>query len=153
MKNNNDKTTKTIISACTLGIPCRWNAKEKFNDKAAKEFLKGSSIATCPEVLGGLSTPRPACEIVGGNGNDVLDGQAKVLDKNGNDFTKEFIAGANEVLKIVKKLEIKKAILKSKSPSCAVSQIFDGTFSDTKKPGMGVLTALLIKEGIEVEEV
>ena len=53
----------------------------------------------------------------------------------------------------MKKLEIKKAILKSKSPSCAVSQIFDGTFSDTKKPGMGVLTALLIKEGIEVEEV
>lgn len=135
-----------------LGAPCRWNEKCQENEKAIKEYISGEAIAVCPEELAGLNSPRPACEIVGGDGNDVLEGKARVIDKDGNDYTRDFIRGAELTLDLVRESGVKKVILKSKSPSCGVHKIHAGDFSGKKKKGPGVFAALLMKYGIEVEE-
>lgn len=144
---------RVAISACLLGVPCRYNGTGKLNEKAIKIFTDHKAIAICPEVLGGLATPRPACEIIGGDGSDVLSGKTKALDKDGNDYTKEFIAGAKNALKIIKDLGIKKIYLKSRSPSCAAGEMYDGTFSGNIVTGNGVFAALLTQEGIESESI
>jgi len=95
-------------------------------------------------------TPRESCEIVGGDGFDVLKGKAKVVSRSGLDLTEQFIRGANEVLKLVKLFGIKRAVLKDLSPSCGVKMIYDGTFSGRLKRGVGVTTALLTLNGVEV---
>lgn len=144
---------KYVISACLLGIPCRWDKKAKLNKKALKFFLQGKAIALCPEVMAGLPTPRPACEIIGGDGEAVLKGKGKVIDKHGKDYSKIFIKGAYSALDSVKKHKIKKAILKSGSPSCGVTYIYSGDFSEERKNGKGIFVALLKKDRIELTEV
>lgn len=104
----------------------------------------------CPEIMAGLSTPRPACEIVGGDGVQVLRGLAKILDKKGKNYTKIMTAGASTALNIVKKLGIKNAILKRGSPTCGTPYIYDGRFSGNKKTGIGVFAALLKNAGIKI---
>jgi len=142
-----------VISACLLGIPCRWNGKSKINKKAFGVYLKGNAILVCPEIIGGLPTPRPACEIIGGDGKDVLNGRAKIFDKKGKDFSKDFANGSAIALeKIVKKHGIKKAILKSGSPTCGVGHIFSGKFDGKRKKGMGIFAAMLEKNGVEIIE-
>lgn len=144
------KEFNTIISACLLGIPCRYNGKSKIDKKALDVFLNGRSILVCPEISIGQNTPRPACEIAAGDGVDVLAGKARVVDKDGNDYTSEFIGGADVIVnEIVKKHEIKKAFLKSGSPSCGVNCIYSGKFNGEKIEGCGVLTATLRAHGIE----
>ncbi|MFC1509633.1 DUF523 domain-containing protein [Candidatus Omnitrophota bacterium] len=106
-------------------------------------------MPVCPEVLGGRKVPRTKTEIKGGGGEDVLDGTAKVLDENGKDVTSEFIKGALETLRIAKTNSIKKAILKSKSPSCGSGQIYDGSFKRRLIKGNGVTAALFKREGIK----
>lgn len=138
-----------IISACLLGIPCRWNKKGKAAKEAINIFLKGKSIAICPEIIAGFPTPRKPCEIVGGDGHDVIIGKARVLDEHGYDQSKQYIKGAKIVLKMVNDLGIKKAILKSGSPSCGVDKIYSGKFNGMKKKGKGILTALLNESGIK----
>lgn len=153
MEDNKDKNNlDQAISACLLGIPCRWNEKGKNNPKAIKEFLKGKTLVICPEVMAGLPTPRPACEITGGDGKDVLTGKAKIVDKNGNDYTKDFIKGAKLAMDLIQKNEIKKVLLKSGSPTCGAAHIYTGDFSGQKKEGLGVFAALLQAHGIEIEE-
>lgn len=138
-----------IISACLLGIPCRYSGKAEINEEALKLFLEGKALLVCPEVASGQKTPRPACEIVNGDGHDVLRGRAKVVDKDGNDHTVEFINGARMILdEIVSKHEIKKALLKSKSPSCGVDNIYSGKFDGSTIKGCGVFSALLKENGI-----
>lgn len=109
-------------------------------------------IGLCPEVEGGLSIPREAAEIIGGSGEQVLKGLAKVKTKSGKDVTQEFISGARKALDLCQKLGIDKAILAKNSPSCGVNKIYDGSFSKSKIPGMGVCAALLNKNGIKVNE-
>ncbi|MBU1202757.1 DUF523 domain-containing protein [Patescibacteria group bacterium] len=150
--NKNKDNLNQAISACLLGIPCRWNEKGKNNPKAIKEFLKGKSLIICPEVLAGLPTPRPACEISSGDGKDVLAGKAKIVDKYGIDYTEVFIKGAKLALDIIQKNEIKKVLLKSGSPTCGALHIYTGDFSGQKKKGLGVFAALLQAHGIEIEE-
>jgi uncharacterized protein YbbK (DUF523 family) len=144
---------KIAISACLLGIPCRWNAKSKLNQKAINIASQGNILMICPEILAGLTTPRPACEIIGGDGRDVLIGKAKIVDKNGKDYSKIFIKGAKEALSIIKKAGVKEVILKSGSPTCGGKHIYDGTFSGNKKLGLGVFAALLKKERIKFTEI
>lgn len=118
------------------------------------ELIKiGKGIPICAEQLAGLPIPRPPAEIIGGNGEDVLLGKAKVVSKTGEDYTKQFIDGANKALAICKLYDIKKAYLKSNSPSCGVGHIYDGTFLGKVIDGNGVLSALLEKNGIEIIEV
>lgn len=139
-----------LVSACLAGVNCRYDKKLKSDEKIIRLVVEGKAIPLCPEILGGLRTPRPATETINGDGKDVLNGKAKVKDKNGNDYTREFIAGAVKILKIAKILGIKKAILKSKSPSCGNNKIFDGTFSGNIIKGDGVLSALLKRHGIKI---
>lgn len=140
-----------LVSACLLGANCQYNGESDFTEKLL-EFLKdkGEFIAVCPEVLGGLSIPRDGNEIVSGKGKDVIAGKAKVKSLKGRDVTKEFLWGAEQVLKIAKENKVDLAILKAKSPSCGVGLIYDGTFSRNLIEGDGVTAALLRKNGIKV---
>ena len=139
-----------LCSACLLGIKCRYDGKIFSNKKVLSLSKKEILIPICPEQFGGQATPRPNAEIIGGDGYDILNNKAKVIEPNGNDVTKYFIEGAQEVLKIAKLYDIKEAILKQRSPSCGSSQIYDGTFSKKLINGNGVTTALLKNNGLKV---
>ncbi len=140
-----------LISACLLGIRCAWSGDDKYKNQRAIQLSKVESlIPVCSEQLGGLSTPRASQEIQGGTGEGVLDGKCKVLNKNRENVTKEFIRGAEETLKIVRQLNIKEFIAKSGSPSCGCSQIYDGSFLGRLIDGDGVTTALLRRNGIRI---
>lgn len=139
-----------IVSACLVGIDCRYNGGSSPDSRIEELVKSGSAIPVCPEQLGGCPTPRPPAEISGGTGADVLDGKCRVAGKNGEDKTAEFIKGAEEVLKIAGLVGAKKAILKSKSPSCGCGVVYDGTFSGNLIEGNGVTAQLLLRNGIEV---
>jgi len=139
-----------LVSACLLGRRCRYDGNHKRNETVVTLAKRQKLIPVCPEKLAGLPIPRPPSEITSGNGVDVLIGKARVVSKQGKDVTSHFIKGANEVLKIAQSRNIKKAILKSRSPSCGCGEIHDGTFSGTTRPGDGVTAALLKQHGIEV---
>jgi len=140
-----------IVSACLCGINCRYDGGNNLDVRVLKLLKEGKAIAVCPEQLGGLTTPREPREIINGDGLDVLAGNARVLGAMQNDdVTFEFLKGAYETLKITENAGAKIAILKSGSPSCGRSLIYDGTFSGTKKMGNGVTTQLLLSKGIKV---
>jgi uncharacterized protein YbbK (DUF523 family) len=139
-----------IVSACLCGINCKYNGGNNLDARVQKLLQEGKAIPVCPEQLGGMQTPRAPHEIVNGNGFDVLMGNARVLGLKGKDSTSEFIRGAYETLKIAEEASTSIAILKAGSPSCGVSQIYDGTFSRTKSHGNGVTTQLLLSRGIKV---
>ncbi len=140
-----------IVSACLLGINCNFEAKNWKNQKLFEEFQSGGLFPVCPEVLGGLPIPRVPAEVQGGDGSDVLDGKAKVINIDGVDVTSQYIKGANEVLKIAQTVGAKEALLIEKSPSCGSGEIFDGSFSDKFRPGDGVTAALLKRNDIKVK--
>lgn len=137
MKNKNP----ILVSACLLGINCQYNGESDFT-RELLEFLKdkGEFIAVCPEVLGSLPIPRDGAEIVG----------KKVKTAADKDVTKQFLKGAERVLKIAKENNVKFAILKAKSPSCGAGWIYDGTFSRNLIKGDGVTASLLKKNKIKV---
>jgi uncharacterized protein YbbK (DUF523 family) len=139
-----------LVSACLAGVRCRHDGSHKLVDKIQKLIATRKAIPLCPEIMGGRPIPRPPTEIVGGTGDDVISGRAKILDKEGNDVTAEVMDGAKEFVKSVKRMEIKAVILKSKSPSCGYGKIYDGTFSGTLKDGNGVVAAMLEREGIKI---
>lgn len=138
------------MSACLLGVDCKYNGENNFDKEVLKLLSRESLIPVCPEQLGGCSTPRPPVEIVEGDGGGVLDGVSKVMTKDGYDATDNFIKGANEVLKLAQMMNIKKAILKARSPSCGSCSIYDGTFSGKTKKGSGVTAEILERNGITV---
>lgn len=138
------------MSACFAGIHCRFDQRHQQVDEILELVKKGEAIPICPEQMGGLSTPRSPAEIVGGDGEDVLDGKAKVINREGKDVTEAFLQGAREALRIAQTVGAQKAILKERSPSCGSCMIYDGSFSGKKKPGIGVTAALLRRHGIEV---
>jgi uncharacterized protein YbbK (DUF523 family) len=142
-----------LVSACLLGIKCKWDGKIEPDKKIIKLLKKEILIPVCPEQLGGLPTPRKPCGIFGGKGEDVLDGKAKVLSAgDGEDFTKNFIEGAKETLKIAKIFGIKEVILRQGSPSCGFGKTWqlDEKFKNRKVGGNGVTAALLKRYGIKV---
>jgi len=130
-----------LVSACLVGVNCKYSG-ESNDEKSVHTYLEGKSyIPVCPEQLGGLSTPRPTCEIVGD----------KVLNEHGEDCTAAFEKGAEEVLKIAKLCGCSSAILKEGSPSCGCNLIYDGTFSGKRISGMGLTARLLSESGISVQ--
>ena len=141
---------RILISACLLGVNCRYDGGNSRDDEAIKHKQNAELIPVCPEEAGGLPTPRPAVEIVGGDGNDVLDGNAKVLTADGQDKTEEFLKGAKHALKMAQSQGATSVVLKARSPSCGCGDIYDGSFSGTLTAGDGVTTALLKRNGIEV---
>ena len=134
-----------IVSACLAGVKCRYDGNAFVNEKVQKLFQDGKAIPLCPEILGGLSIPRQCCEIIKNK-----NGEDRIYNKSGEDVTNFFIEGAKKTLETCKCLGIKKAILKSKSPSCGYGIIYDGSFSGNLTVGKGFTARLLESEGIEI---
>lgn len=140
-----------LISSCLIGCPVRYNGTSSEVEGLAKLVEQGKAIDMCPELAGGFSTPREPAEIESGKtAKEVLDGTAKVLDKNGKDVTAEFVNGAKELLKVCKEKGIRIAILKEGSPSCGSGKTYDGTFSGQKILGRGITAELLSQNEITV---
>ena len=129
-----------IMSACLCGVNCKYSGGNNLNEKCLELFKKGEAILVCPEQLGGLMTPRIPAEIR----------EDKVITKEGEDVSAQFLKGAEETLRIAKMVNAKKAILKEGSPSCGCNYIYDGNFNRTKIKGKGITASLLEKNGIKV---
>lgn len=131
---------KYLVSACLVGVNCRYDGKNNLNPNIKKIYDRKEAILVCPEQLGGLSTPRVPCERL----------KNKVIDRNGIDRTKEFYKGAKEVLLIARKNNIMTAIMKKNSPSCGKGYIYDGSFSGKLISGNGLCVEILEENGIKV---
>lgn len=144
---------KVLVSACLLGEPVRYNARDKRcdHDVLRRWLDEGRVVPVCPEVAGGLPVPRPPAEIAGGSGGSaVLNGQAVVVDDAGRDVSASFLAGAAVALAAARHHRIRIAVLKEGSPSCGSAFVYDGSFTGARVPGPGVTTALLERSGIRV---
>jgi len=140
-----------LVSACLLGQPVRYDGRASGHPDVLQGWqAEGRVVALCPEVAGGLPTPRPPAEIPGGQGAQVLDGQAQGITVSGEDVSAAFLAGAQIALALVRRHGIRVAVLKSGSPSCGNQLTYDGSFSGVKVAGQGVTTALLRREGVLV---
>ncbi len=143
---------KIWISACLLGERVRWDGRGCAVEHPALSYwqARGLLLPFCPECAGGLPVPRPAAEIVRGNGQDVWAGQARVQTQTGRDVGTAFMAGACEALTAFRRAGAVLAVMKEKSPSCGSAQVYDGTFSGHLHDGEGVTAALFRQQGIPV---
>lgn len=128
-------------------MKCRYDGGSSPDERLQSIASEVAFIPLCPEQLGGLPTPRVSARIVDGNGEDVLNGLAKVIDSNNRDVTGQFLKGAEEVREIARFTRVSTAIMKEKSPSCGVRFI---RRDNSTIEGMGVTSALLMREGIHV---
>ena len=141
---------RIAASACLAGRRCRYDGKAKPSREILERIARGEEVLLfCPECLGGLATPREPSEIAG-TGKAVLEGKARVLGKDGSDRTAQFLAGAQAALAQLKEAGIKRVYLKSKSPSCGVGKIYDGTFTGKLICANGVAAELFLKNGLDV---
>ena len=131
---------KILISACLVGENCKYNGGNNLNPQIYALLEKYDLIPFCPEMEGGLPTPRNPSEVKG----------ESVLMDNGKDVTENFLKGAKKALMLCLFLKIKIAVLKERSPSCGTHQIHDGSFSEKLIDGMGVTAKLLKENGINV---
>ena len=133
-----------LISACLLGLACRYDgdvSRAAFDDDTIKRLTSEHNLVPfCPEIYGGLRTPREPAELQSG----------KVISKIGSDVTESYTKGAREAPKIAKLLGCKAAILKEKSPSCGSGKIYDGSFTGTLTDGDGITVRLLSENGIAI---
>ncbi len=131
---------KILVSACLLGENCKYNGKNNRNQRVI-DFLNGKEvISVCPEMLAGLTTPRPCVELVNGI----------VTDQNGNNVDSQYRRAVDEAIAKISGEEIDCAILQSRSPTCGVEQIYDGNFSGRLIPGMGLFAEALKRRGCKV---
>ena len=131
---------RVVISQCLLGVPCRYDGKCAKNEEAQRAACAQGWIPVCPEILGGLTTPRAPAERRGD----------RVVTREGQDVTDAYRRGAEEALRIAKLYGAKYALLKERSPSCGAGAIYDGSFSGVRIPGDGVTAALFQANGIPV---
>lgn len=142
---------KILVSRCLLGHRVRYDGGAHGPYDLLQQWLdEGRVVALCPEVAGGLPTPRPPAEIAGGQGAQVLDGRLPVLTIDGADVTSAFVAGAQQGLALVHEHGIRLALLKARSPSCGNLENYDGSFSGVRVAGEGVTAALLRRAGVQV---
>lgn len=142
---------KLLVSRCLLGHRVRYDGGAHGPYDLLQHWQdEGRIVALCPEVAGGLPTPRPPAEIPGGQGAQVLDGRQPVLTDGGTDVTAAFVAGAEIALRLVHQHGLRVALLKARSPSCGNSHNYDGSFSGTLVEGEGVTAALLRRAGVKV---
>ena len=140
MQNSNHNPPIYLVSGCLLGLRTRYDGQVFTSETCRKAVADRIWLPVCPEQLGGLTTPRMAADLVGGDGNDVLAGLARVITRDGSDVTENFIEGARQVLEIARQQKIEKVFLKARSPSCGLT------------PKIGVTAALLQAEGFFVVE-
>lgn len=134
---------KIMVSACLLGENCKYNGGNNLSQKVLN-FIKGHEvIPVCPEVMGGLPTPRLSSEIVNG----------VVTASDGHSVDDEFRKGAHMGLALAEENKVELVILQSRSPSCGVKQVYDGTFSGNKIAGQGIFAQLLIENGYKIVDV
>ncbi len=133
-----------LVSACLVGINCKYSGGNNYNQKIFDLVKEGKAIPICPEQLGGLNTPRKPVEL------KVINGKRYAIDNEGKNLTENFERGALEVLNLAKKLNIGKAILQPRSPSCGVNKIYSGNFDNKLVDGNGILAELLKQNGIDV---
>jgi uncharacterized protein YbbK (DUF523 family) len=131
---------RILVSACLLGVGCRYDGAHKCAPGIEKLTSLCQLIPVCPEILGGLPTPRPPAERVGD----------RVLTREGKDVTAQYQRGAEEILRLAKLFSCTAALLKERSPACGCGQIYDGSFSRQLTQGNGVAAALLLENGIPV---
>lgn len=131
---------KVLVSACLLGVCCRYDGRSVPCEEVISLSEKYELIPFCPEIYGGLPTPRIPSERVGD----------RVVMKDGTDVTENYARGAAEALRLARLLGAKLAVLKEKSPSCGSALIYDGSFTGSLKEGEGVTAELLRREGIRV---
>ncbi len=128
-----------LVSACLAGLRTRYDGRI-VEERGCLERLHGCIwIPVCPEQFGGLPTPRCPAEIIGGNGDDVLDGRARVIGSDGVDLSKPFVRGAEMVVEIARKQRVEEVLLKARSPSCGIERL-------------GVTAALLKRNGFKLTE-
>ncbi len=129
-----------LMSACLMGVNCRYDGGGKLVPELKELMQLAHVVPVCPEILGGLTTPRTPSERVGD----------RVLMKDGTDVTAAFDRGANEALRLAGLYGAKIAVLKERSPSCGSGTIYDGSFSGKFRPGYGVTGELFKENGIEI---
>ncbi len=150
---------KIMVSACLIGENCKYNGGNNYSEKVIKfietaDMIPGTKtegipggknevIPVCPELAGGLSAPRPSCEMVNG----------RIMNTEGECRDKEFRDGAAKCLEIAMREKPDIVILQSRSPSCGVNQIYDGTFSGKLIKGSGVFAEMLMENGFNVIDV
>lgn len=145
-------TKKILVSACLLGERVRYDGNTlALSDKKLQSWVdKGWVVPVCPEVDAGMAIPRIPAEITNDDGYKVLNGQARVITQSGSDVTVFFKQGAAIALELCLKNNIQVAVLSESSPSCGSNTIYNGEFTATKVKGVGVTTALLQQNGIQV---
>lgn len=129
-----------LVSACLLGVPCRYDGQSKAHPLARALCEKHHVVPVCGEIFGGLPTPRPPAEICG----------RRVVTREGADVTAAYRRGAEAVLELARLTGAEAAVLKERSPSCGSGAVYDGTFSGTLTAGWGVAAGLLQEQGIRV---
>ena len=129
-----------LVSACLLGVNCRYNGERKKLEGIERLMERAELIPVCPEILGGLPTPRPPAERVGD----------RVMNREGADVTEAYQRGAEETLRLAELFGEKVALLKECSPSCGMGKIYDGSFQGRIVDGSGVTAELLSSHGISV---
>jgi uncharacterized protein YbbK (DUF523 family) len=147
--DNKTLVTPILVSACLLGLPTRYDGKAK-RSQAVLDYLQQQGllpVPVCPEQLAGLATPRDQTYFHSGDGQAVLSGEGQVVSASGRDMNTIFCRGARVTLQLARLTGCQKALLKERSPSCGVHQIYRG---EQRQAGTGVTTALLIENGIEV---
>ncbi len=134
---------KVMVSACLMGRNCKYNGGNNFSAPLA-DFLKDKEVVEiCPEVLAGFPTPRPRIERVNG----------RVFNEFGEDVHERCLAGVKTAVETAKRERLDLVILQSRSPSCGVNEIYDGTFSGVRIPGHGLFAEKLIEAGIPVLDI
>ena len=129
-----------LVSACLAGVRCRYDGESNPFEPVLELMRSGRALPFCPEVFGGLTIPRPPCELQVGRAFDV----------EGHDLTEAFRRGAEEGVLLAQMAGCTEAILKSRSPSCGCGVIYDGSFSGNKVPGDGVFAAMLRERGFHL---
>ena len=129
-----------LVSACLLGLRCRYDGKSKPNEAVLSLREAHTLIPVCPEQLGGLPTPRAPSEWQG----------AVIHNSKGEDVTVQYLRGAEEAVKLAELFGCRAAILKERSPACGHGEIYDGTFTNTRIPGSGAASKALLDAGVRV---
>jgi uncharacterized protein YbbK (DUF523 family) len=138
-----------LVSSCLLGLHTRYDGTSKRNERVL-QFIRSEGlipVPICPEQLAGLPTPRPATRFACGDGAAVIDGNGSVINAEGSIANESFLRGAVEALEVARLSGCTQALLKERSPSCGVHQVYLG---DRIVAGQGVAAALLTRNGLDV---
>ena len=134
------RSARVLVSACLLGVPCRYDGRSVACGRVCDEAVRRGWIPVCPEILGGLPTPRCPAE----------RREGRVITREGGDVTEAYARGAEQALSLARLYGVRAALLKERSPSCGRGRIYDGTFTGTLIAGSGVTAERLAQAGIPV---